>query len=36
MKVKDMPLTVIIDTKGNNLYKKGQEEYLNFKSEKQS
>lgn len=31
MEVKDMPLTVIIDTKGNNLYKQGQEEYLNFK-----
>ena len=29
MEVKDMPLTVIIDTKGNNLYKQGQEEYLN-------
>ena len=28
MEVKDMPLTVIIDTKGNNLYNQGQEEYL--------
>ena len=28
MEVKDMPLIVIIDTEGNNLYKKGQEEYL--------
>lgn len=28
MTVKDMPLTVIIDTEGNNLYKLGQEEYL--------
>ena len=36
MKVNDMRFTVIIDTKGINLYKKGQEEYLNFKSEKQS
>ena len=25
--VKDMPLTVIIDTKGNNLYKTGKEKY---------
>ena len=29
MEVKDMPLIVIIDTEGNNLYKLGQEEYLN-------
>ncbi|MBS5939261.1 Fe-S-containing hydro-lyase [Clostridium sp.] len=28
MEVKDMPLTVIIDSKGINLYKVGQEEYL--------
>jgi fumarate hydratase subunit beta len=28
MEVKDMPLIVIIDTKGNNLYKLGQEKYL--------
>ena len=28
MKVEDMPLTVIIDSKGRNLYKLGQEEYL--------
>ncbi|MGG7143931.1 Fe-S-containing hydro-lyase [Clostridium nigeriense] len=28
MEVKDMPLIVIIDTEGNNLYKLGQEEYL--------
>lgn len=29
MEVKDMPLVVIIDSKGNNLYKIGQEDYLN-------
>lgn len=29
MEVKDMPLVVIIDSKGNNLYKLGQEDYLN-------
>lgn len=29
MEVKDMPLVVIIDAEGNNLYKIGQEEYLN-------
>lgn len=29
MEVKDMPLVVIIDSEGNNLYKLGQEEYLN-------
>lgn len=29
MVVKDMPLIVIIDTEGNNLYKIGREEYLN-------
>ena len=28
MEVKDMPLVVIIDTKGNNLYEIGKEEYL--------
>ncbi|MDU5109195.1 MAG: Fe-S-containing hydro-lyase [Clostridium sp.] len=28
MEVKDMPLTVIIDSEGTNLYKVGQEEYL--------
>lgn len=28
MEVKDMPLIVIIDTEGNNVYKQGQEEYL--------
>ena len=28
MEVKDMPLIVIIDSKGTNLYKAGQEEYL--------
>ena len=28
MEVKDMPLIVIIDTEGNNLYKLGQKEYL--------
>ena len=27
--VEDMPLTVIIDSKGNNLYEIGREEYLN-------
>lgn len=31
MEIKDMPLIVIIDTEGNNLYKQGQEEYLNSK-----
>ncbi len=29
MEVKDMPLVVIIDTEGNNLYEIGQQEYLN-------
>lgn len=29
LEVKNMPLIVIIDTEGNNLYKLGQEEYLN-------
>lgn len=29
MEVKDMPLIVIIDAEGNNLYKLGKEEYLN-------
>lgn len=29
MEIKDMPLVVIIDSKGNNLYKLGQENYLN-------
>lgn len=29
LKVEDMPLTVIIDSEGNNLYKIGKEEYLN-------
>lgn len=28
MEIKDMPLIVIIDTEGNNLYKQGQEQYL--------
>ena len=28
MEVKDMPLVVIIDSKGNNLYELGQKEYL--------
>jgi len=28
LEVKDMPLTVIIDSKGNNLYTKGRTEYL--------
>lgn len=31
MEIKDMPLIVVIDTEGNNLYKQGQEEYLNSK-----
>jgi len=31
MEIKDMPLIVIIDTEGNNLYKQGQEEYLRRK-----
>lgn len=29
MEVKDMPLVVIIDACGNNLYKLGKQEYLN-------
>ncbi len=29
MEVKDMPLVVIIDSEGNNLYKLGQSDYLN-------
>lgn len=29
MEVKDMPLVVIIDSEGNNLYELGQKEYLN-------
>ncbi len=29
--VEDMPLTVIIDSKGNNLYEIGRQEYLNSK-----
>ena len=29
MEVKDMPLVVIIDTEGNNLYEIGQKDYLN-------
>lgn len=29
MEVKDMPLVVIIDSQGNNLYELGQKEYLN-------
>lgn len=29
MEVKDMPLVVIIDSEGNNLYELGQQEYLN-------
>lgn len=28
MEIKDMPLIVIIDTEGNNLYRQGQEEYI--------
>ena len=28
LKVKNMPLTVVIDSKGNDLYKKGRTEYL--------
>lgn len=34
MEVRDMPLIVIIDTEGNNLYKQGQEEYIRMKNEK--
>lgn len=30
MVIKDLPLIVIIDSKGNNLYKIGKEDYLNF------
>ena len=29
LEVKDMPLVVIIDTEGNNLYEIGKSEYLN-------
>jgi len=29
MEVKDMPLVVIIDTEGNNLYEIGRKDYLN-------
>jgi len=29
--VKDMPLTVVIDCNGNDLYAKGRAEYLQFK-----
>lgn len=29
LQVKDMPLIVIIDSQGNNLYRHGQDEYLN-------
>ena len=29
MEVKDMPLVVIIDSEGNNLYEIGQQEYIN-------
>jgi fumarate hydratase subunit beta len=29
MEVKDMPLVVIIDTEGNNLYELGKQNYLN-------
>lgn len=31
--VKDFPVTVIIDSKGNDLYEIGREEYLNWKKE---
>lgn len=30
LEVKDMPLVVIIDSEGNNLYRIGQEKYLNY------
>lgn len=33
MEVRDMPLIVIIDTEGNNLYKQGQEDYIKMKNE---
>lgn len=33
IEVKDMPLVVIIDSQGNNLYEIGQREYLNSKRE---
>lgn len=32
--VEDMPLTVIIDSQGNNLYETGREEYLKIQNEK--
>lgn len=30
LEVEDMPLVVIIDSQGNNLYEKGREEYLQW------
>jgi len=33
LEVRDMPLTVVIDSEGTDLYKKGREEYLRQKSE---
>ena len=35
MEVKDMPLVVIIDAEGNNLYEIGQQEYLELKLNRQ-
>ena len=32
LKVKDMPLTVIIDSEGNDLYSKGRTEYLTWRN----
>jgi len=34
--VKDMPLTVVIDCEGNDLYNKGRTEYLSFKGNHKS
>ena len=34
IEVKDMPLVVIIDTKGNNLYESGKKEYLKMVADK--
>ena len=36
LEVKDMPLTVIIDSEGNNLYEIGREIYLNEQVKKHS
>ena len=36
LEVKNMPLTVIIDSEGNNLYEIGKEKYLNEQVKKHS